>query len=341
MKNNLRKFVASGSGQVIAIALIFAFTFGIFNILFDAANDDYPREIVAALIGTIMAAIITFFLLRHQTLNEEKRERNVEVFRRKFDAYSAFVDKALEFSEDYQLDEDEAHELRRSAYKVAFLSSEATTLNVFSYIRGLLINDSSDGPETDLADLLQHFRLELDLEELDEFAFSEVESIDKRLQGLLSDELIKSCKGSAETLFNVIRSAAVELKVFVHEEVEVLPPSGGIDGLDVTVFFSDTPVISLNKPYSEPLPQGIAAGSLFSDTFNISFEQLKSLFPSGCLDLDEDGLHVNFYVAYNEGSNIRTFEFNKLSTLSPEQIISILKEAYDLTSPKNRKELFS
>ena len=68
-------------------------------------------------------------LLRSQTQGEELKERNVEVFPKKVEAYEAFVELSLKLLDDHALCDDEARQLRRSVYKLSLFSSEDTVRN--------------------------------------------------------------------------------------------------------------------------------------------------------------------------------------------------------------------
>lgn len=103
----MRKISPNGLAYA-TIVLIAAATFLTFNVLFSASTDgDYPREILAALVGTLMAAVITTLLLRHQSAGEEAKERNVEVFKQKIAAYDSFIESSLDFLADRELTAEE------------------------------------------------------------------------------------------------------------------------------------------------------------------------------------------------------------------------------------------
>src|SRR5687767_8988330 len=115
----LRKILFS-NWQAIVIFVIFLTTFVTFNILFDAASrQNYFKEILAALIGTILAAVVTTMLLKSQTRGQELKERNVEVFRSKLRVYDQFISRAVDALNDEKLAPGEVRELKKLAYQIS------------------------------------------------------------------------------------------------------------------------------------------------------------------------------------------------------------------------------
>lgn len=167
------------SARLLAIASIFLLSFLTFNILFKASGpNDYFKEIIAALIGTILAAVITTLLLRSQSQGEELKERNVEVFSKKLTAYESFLDATLTHLNDNSISDAEAHDLRRLVYKMALFSSEATIEVVSRYVRCMYVRDD----EGNLQEVISAFRTELALENVDELSTSDLSAVDTLLR---------------------------------------------------------------------------------------------------------------------------------------------------------------
>lgn len=180
----MRKFVSRLNlglgGQLAVIAAIFFFSFVTFNVLFQASSgDDYFKEIIAALIGTVLAAVITTMLLRSQSQGEELKERNVEVFRKKVEAYEQFLDQVLKDMEDSELSAEEARNLRRSVHKLSLFSSEDTVSTVSSFVRAQYVGD---GSECSLSEVISAFRKDLSLEHVEELASYDLEAVDTVLR---------------------------------------------------------------------------------------------------------------------------------------------------------------
>ena len=108
--------------QALIIAAIFAMSVVTFYVLFNAASKiEYFKEIVAALIGTLLTAVITTLLLKSQTSSEEGREKNVELFKHKFDAYSTFLELASRHTSDRNMSSDEASQLLSIFHRIRLL----------------------------------------------------------------------------------------------------------------------------------------------------------------------------------------------------------------------------
>ena len=66
---------------IIAFTILFIASAVIFRVL---NVEILPSQFYGALIGVVITAIITVFLLQGQTANEEKRERSIKVFEKNF-----------------------------------------------------------------------------------------------------------------------------------------------------------------------------------------------------------------------------------------------------------------
>jgi hypothetical protein len=166
-------------GQLLVIAGIFFLSFMTFNILFRATGGGgYFQEIIAALIGTILAAVVTAMLLTSQTRGEELKERNVEVFRRKFEVFDEFLGLALDHLDDGQLDEREIRSLRRNIYRMSLFSSDDTVQAASSFLRSMVLQED----ELELSGLVAAFRTELALSAIDQNFDIDLDLVDRYLQ---------------------------------------------------------------------------------------------------------------------------------------------------------------
>jgi gas vesicle protein len=77
----------------IAVAVIFK--------IFDM--DILPSQFYGALIGVVITAIITVFLLQGQTANEEQREKSVKVFEKKQEIYHNFLEELKRIIQDGEI----------------------------------------------------------------------------------------------------------------------------------------------------------------------------------------------------------------------------------------------
>ena len=75
-------------------------------------GSDASAQILSALAGAVVAAIITLFLLLGQTSSEEKKERNTKVFEEKLRIYQDFLHCLYEVIKDGEVTEEEAIRLQ-------------------------------------------------------------------------------------------------------------------------------------------------------------------------------------------------------------------------------------
>lgn len=166
------------AAQILLIAGIFFLSFITFNILFRATgSDSYFQEIIAALIGTVLAAVVTAMLLAAQTRGEELKERNVEVFRRKFELFDDFLGLALDYVDDGQLDEQEIRSLRRNIYRMSLFGSDDTVQASSAFLRAMVLGED----ELPLKAVVAAFRAELALSPIDQDFDLDLDLVDRFL----------------------------------------------------------------------------------------------------------------------------------------------------------------
>jgi cadmium resistance protein CadD (predicted permease) len=86
-KMNMKRIWIYGIVLFSIIFIAAAVIFGIFDV------DILPSQFYGALIGVVITAIITVFLLQGQTANEEKRDIRIRVFEKKQEIYHAFLEE--------------------------------------------------------------------------------------------------------------------------------------------------------------------------------------------------------------------------------------------------------
>lgn len=247
MKKFLSRLRVGLGGQLALIAAIFFLSFITFNILFQATSGDgYFNEIIAALIGTILAAVVTTMLLRSQSQGEELKERNVEVFRKKVDAYQEFVDQSLELLDDNELSTDEARQLRRSVYKLSLFSSEETVSVVSRFLRAQFVKDD----ECDLSQVISAFRKELALEHVDELASIDLDVVDSLLRGGDRDQL-ESVQVELNAFADAIFDRLTGLDPVFFEGAALDPARGIGHGVLATLTCPSGAEVSLSMDYDQ------------------------------------------------------------------------------------------
>lgn len=209
------------------IVLIAAATFLTFDVLFSASTDgDYPREILAALVGTLMAAVITTLLLRHQSAGEEAKERNVEVFKQKIAAYDGFIESSMDFLADRVLTAEEAYQLRRRVYRISLLSSAQTVETATNFLRSNIVDEQN----TQIFDVIKCFRSELKLDPLSDESLYNMEAVDVRLAGGIDDDTVEEDQRFLSGLVDSILSVIEKRDALLSEQFSKEEPWGANDG---------------------------------------------------------------------------------------------------------------
>lgn len=111
---------------IIAFTLLFIASSIVFRI-FDV--EILPSQFFGALIGVVITAIITVFLLLGQTQAEESKERNVKVFEERSTRYQRFIERLLEIWDDRVVDLEELNELIKLVSKDIIPYSKPETVN--------------------------------------------------------------------------------------------------------------------------------------------------------------------------------------------------------------------
>ena len=264
-------------------------TFVTFNILFAASRaDDYPREVIAALIGTIMAAVITQILLRQQSKGVEARERSVEVFRRKINTYDAFIEQALSHLEDDELSDKEAHALRRKIYNIALLGSSETVGTVTSYVRATVLQDDETGIYADIYNVVEAFRLELGLDKLegdDGSPLDEMRMIDDFLNGRIDSVRARQSLLNLSAFRDKVFEALIQNGTTLFEGMDRPDMIPSNDGAHFGIERRPGTAFGINAPYAEDGADGPYFGYF-------SFEEMP---PREQTRLKQVALNRNFF----------------------------------------------
>jgi gas vesicle protein len=146
---------------VIVFTLIFISSSVIFKI-FDFGA--LPSQFFGALIGVVITAIITVFLLQGQTANEEEREKSVKVFEKKQEVYHTFLEEFKKIIQDGEITivskgkdanlDKSVDELKDLIFQLGYLqmhTSEKTINVILDSVAKLiqLMNDFNSTQETD------------------------------------------------------------------------------------------------------------------------------------------------------------------------------------------------
>jgi hypothetical protein len=111
---------------------------------------DASSQILSALAGAIVAAIITLFLLLGQTASEEMKERNAKIFEEKLRIYQEFLRKLCDVVKDQKITSEEEIELQFQVSYIAMHTSPKSINTISGQVRDIVINikkGEADGNE--------------------------------------------------------------------------------------------------------------------------------------------------------------------------------------------------
>jgi hypothetical protein len=98
------------------------------------AKGQLPLNFMAALLGTVITAVVTGLLLNGQSSAEEIKERNVAVFKDKSKIYKKFIKEIWEIWKEHQVSSDEYWNLTSMFYQELILyAKEETQKNIGNF----------------------------------------------------------------------------------------------------------------------------------------------------------------------------------------------------------------
>jgi hypothetical protein len=110
--------------------LAFTFIFIASSVIFRIFEVEIlPSQFFGALIGVVITAIITVFLLNGQTSAEETKERNVKVFEEKSARFNNFINKLWEIWDDRVVELEELNELIKLVSRDIVLYTKPATVD--------------------------------------------------------------------------------------------------------------------------------------------------------------------------------------------------------------------
>lgn len=132
----MKNFFKSNGAIICLIVLLFLVMGVVFILLHLFSTRDFSYEICCALIGTIITAIVTVFLLQGQSSSDEKKDKNIRIYENKLDVYSEYVRQMWEtISDDEDLKEEEWNNLRVQTFgKLIFYLDTDAIQNLTQYV---------------------------------------------------------------------------------------------------------------------------------------------------------------------------------------------------------------
>lgn len=132
----MKNFFKSNGAIICLIVLLFLVMGVVFILLHLFSTRDFSYEICCALIGTIITAVVTVFLLQGQSSSDEKKDKNIRIYENKLDVYSEYVRQMWEtISDDEDLKEKEWNNLRVLTFgKLIFYLDTDAIQNLTQYV---------------------------------------------------------------------------------------------------------------------------------------------------------------------------------------------------------------
>lgn len=113
---------------------------------------DASSQILSALAGAVVAAIITLFLLMGQTASEEKKDRNTKIFEEKLRIYQEFLRKLSDVVKDQKIAPEEEIELEFQVAYIAMHTTSNSIKKISEQVRDIVVNIKSG--ESDCNEML-------------------------------------------------------------------------------------------------------------------------------------------------------------------------------------------
>ncbi|MGI9475977.1 MAG: hypothetical protein ACR2PI_04680 [Hyphomicrobiaceae bacterium] len=114
-------------GRAVSFLLIVVVCVSVFIFFRTFSVEDFPpfaKEIMAAMLGSVITVAITVLLLRYQTTSEVNRDKSIAVFQEKLRIYEGFSEFLCQISQDGRVDEQEERALRHWAMKLSLICGQ-------------------------------------------------------------------------------------------------------------------------------------------------------------------------------------------------------------------------
>ena len=120
-------------------------------------GSEASAQILSALAGAVVAAIITLFLLLGQTSSEEKKERNTKVFEERLRIYKEFLQKLCDVVKDMKINPAEEIELEFQVAYIAMHTSTESIDTISEKVKEIIVNikEGKDGSNEMLRPLFE------------------------------------------------------------------------------------------------------------------------------------------------------------------------------------------
>ena len=206
--------------DLLLIVSIFLISFLTFQLIFKGIETShFYKEVIAALMGTLLTVVITSFLLRQQAKSEEVREQNVAIFKEKCEAYKSAISALVEVTENQSIDPEDAKRIRSVLYNLSLFSSLNSMAVVGDFLRQAMVGDV--GKKIGILEVASELRKDLDLPDFGNKDLDFDSSNLIEIENLIAEEfeLLPSLKNIKEFLEELCDNLKDELAPLSLEEI--------------------------------------------------------------------------------------------------------------------------
>lgn len=121
-------------------------------------GNDFSAQVLAALSGAIVTTIITLFLLKGQTENEEKKDKDSKIFEEKLKIYKEFLDTLCTVVQDQHITTSEEIILQFQVASIATHTRPESIETISENVKEIILNikNFKQGEEDKSKDMLQY-----------------------------------------------------------------------------------------------------------------------------------------------------------------------------------------
>lgn len=122
----------------------------LFSYVYNTVQSTLFLEVNNSIISMIFGGIVTAFLLTQQSSSEEKKERNIEIYKMKSELYNEFFELVWNVWEDEQLDYQEVTQILKLLKRISMFLDDKSTYNLSKLVNKLIsmtISESADKVE--------------------------------------------------------------------------------------------------------------------------------------------------------------------------------------------------
>ena len=113
--------------RAVSFLLIVVVCISVFIFFRTFSVEDFPpfaKEIMAAMLGSVITVAITVLLLRYQTTSEVNRDKSIAIFQEKLRIYEGFSEFLCQLSQDGRVDDQGEQALRHWAMKLSLICGQ-------------------------------------------------------------------------------------------------------------------------------------------------------------------------------------------------------------------------